>query len=85
MIENQDPDSFADTTFSNLSDYVPNAKEKKPILTNMTKLTPTELKVLYFALKESSKSKEAELYFQNYVTASLQGLAPGYGEKFSQR
>ena len=28
---------------------------------------------------ESLKSKEAVSYLQNYVTASLQGLAPGYG------
>ena len=28
---------------------------------------------------ESLKSKEAVSYLQNYVTASLQGLAPGHG------
>ena len=36
----------------------PNAKDKKSILTNLINLTPTELKVLCFALKESSKSKD---------------------------
>ena len=47
--------------YSEALEMVPNGsdyKEQKTILENLIKLTPTELKVLIYAVKESSKSKD---------------------------